>query len=313
MAWTKNRIGQESLGTRTGIGSKRPKFNSVEDRYVRVGNVRTRYRTAGETGHPLVLIHGLGASLESWMYNLQPLAKQHRVFALDLVWFGKSDKPARQVTGEYFANFVVSFMDAIGVRQATLVGNSMGGMIAIKTALRYPNRVTGLVLVNSAGFGPELAWWLRLRSLIPIGEFVRPSIRTARYAARYLVYDPSTLTDDLIQAVLELGLQPNSMEASRRVLQYGVNWRGLRPDALREIRDAAHQLRVPTLIVWGKQDRVIPVTQAEIAHRRISNAQLHIFDHCGHAPMIEKADEFNRLVTQFVRENVLGPDRRIAA
>ncbi len=308
-----NRIFQRSLGTRRERRPKPSKFKPLEDRYVRVGDVRTRYRAAGEAGHPLILIHGLGASLEAWMYNLQPLARHHRVFALDLVWFGKSDKPARQVTGEYFADFIIGFMDAVGIRQATLVGNSMGGMIAVKTALQYPDRVTGLVLANSAGFGQELAWWLRLRTLFSFPELVRPPLSVARYAARHLVYDPRTLTDDLIQAVLDLEVQPGSLEAARRVLKYGVNWRGLRPDALHEIRDAARALRVPTLIVWGKQDRVIPVAHAEIARRHIPDAQLHVFDQCGHAPMIEKADQFNELVARFVREKVIQSGRRLAA
>src|SRR5438093_8197548 len=113
---------------------------STNDRYVRVAEVRTRYRAAGERGPALVLLHGLGASLESWQYNIAPLAQRHRVFAPDVVWFGKTDKPARPVTMDYFAEFTCNFMDAVGVRRAVLIGNSLGGMIATKTALNYPSR-----------------------------------------------------------------------------------------------------------------------------------------------------------------------------
>lgn len=273
------------------------------DQYVQVGEVRTRYRTAGDGDPPLLLIHGLGVALESWQRNLEVLARQHRVFALDVVWFGKSDKPAREVTSDYFAEFIAGFMDAVGVRRAVLVGNSMGGMIAVKTALQYPDRVAGLVLVASAGFGPELAWWLRLRTVLAI-PILRPSARTFRYALRQLVYDPRVVTDEMLQVYVEMANQPGGWAAYSRVLKSGANWQGLKPAVLNEIRDKAHAIRVPTLVIWGQQDRVVPVAHAEIARQRIPNARVHIFDRCGHAPMIEKADEFNTLVSGFVKGQV---------
>jgi pimeloyl-ACP methyl ester carboxylesterase len=277
------------------------------DQYVRVGDIRTRYRTAGEGEPAILLIHGLGASLESWDGNLEALAEGHRTAALDLVWFGKSDKPAREVTRAYFADFIAGFMDAIGVSSAVLVGNSMGGMIAVMTALQYPDRVAGLVLVSSAGFGRELAWWLRLRSTLPLGQIVRPSMNLYRNAVRQLVYDPSIVNDELVQVFLEMAREPGASEANRRVLRTGVDWRGVKPIVLDEIRDAARAIHAPTLIIWGRQDRVVPVAHAEIARQHIPHARLHIFDRCGHAPMIEKADEFNRLVSEFVAEHVIQP------
>lgn len=274
------------------------------DQYVRVGDVKTRYRTAGEGEPALLFIHGLGASLETWEWNLDALAQEHRAVALDVVWFGKSDKPSRQVTRDYFGDFIAGFMDAIGVSSAVLVGNSMGGMIAVMTAMQHPDRVAGLVLVSSAGFGSDLAWWLRLRSALPVGKFFRPSIGMYRYAVRQLVYDPAVVTDDLVQIFVDMANEPGALDASRRVLRSGVDWRGLRPIVLTEVREAARAIRVPTLIVWGKQDRVVPVAQAEIAARHIPDARLHIFERCGHAPMIEKADEFNELVARFVAADV---------
>jgi pimeloyl-ACP methyl ester carboxylesterase len=276
----------------------------MDDQYVQVGDVKTRYRAAGEGEPAILLIHGLGASLESWYCNIHVLARGHRTVALDVVWFGKSDKPERQVTRDYFADFIAGFMDAIGVSSAVLVGNSMGGMIAVMTALQHPNRVAGLVLVSSAGFGPELAWWLRLRSALPVGRILRPSFGMYRSAVRQLVYDPGIVADDLVQVFVDMANQPGALEANRRVLQSGVDWRGLKPRVLEEIREAARAIRVPTLIVWGKQDRVVPVAHAEIARQHIPNARLHLFDRCGHAPMIEKADEFNKMVSEFVAEHV---------
>ena len=277
---------------------------AAPDLYVQVGDVRTRYRVAGEGDPPLVLIHGMSASLESWQCNMDALARRHRTIALDVVWFGKSDKPAREVSGDYLAGFMTGFMDAVGVRRAVLVGNSMGGMIAVKTALQYPDRVAGLVLVSSAGFGPELTWWLRLRAVLPIAKILRPSLPMYRYAVRGLVHDPRVVPDDMIEAFVEMANQPDASDAHRRVLRYGVDWRGLKPDALKEVRDAAQAIRVPTLIIWGKQDRVVPVAHAEIARQAIPDARLHLFDRCGHMPMVEKPDEFNVLVNEFVASHI---------
>ena len=213
-----------------------------EDRYLRVGNLRTRYRAAGEAGPPLILIHGLGASLESWHLNLEALGRHHRVFAPDLVWFGKSDKPAREVTSDFFAEFIVRFMDAVGVLRATLVGNSMGGMVAVKTALEYPQRVKGLVLVSPAGFGRELAWWLRLRTLVTPDRYLHHTLSSARYVSRFLVHDPTVLTDAFLQMTLDIAGQPGGSEAYGRVLRFGADWRGLKAALLREVRAAAHYL-----------------------------------------------------------------------
>jgi pimeloyl-ACP methyl ester carboxylesterase len=287
------------------IAENRPGPKSTHDQFVEVGDVRTRYRSAGEGKPALILIHGFGVSLECWQFNLEVLGKQFRTVAPDVVWFGKSDKPAREVTGDYFAEFISGFMDAIGVPRAVLVGNSMGGMIAVKTALQYPGRVSGLVLVSSAGFGPELAWWLRLRSVVPITKLLRPSTGTYRFAVRRLVYAPSVVTEDLVNVFVEMARQPGALDAHHRVLRYGADWRGLRPAAVKEIRDQAHAIRIPTLIVWGKQDRVVPVKHAEIARQCIPDARVHIFDQCGHAPMLEKADEFNKLVAEFVANQVV--------
>jgi pimeloyl-ACP methyl ester carboxylesterase len=290
-----------------GIEENNQEDRSKLDQYVQVGGIRTRYRIAGSGEPAILLIHGLGVSLEAWECNLDALARGHRAVALDVVGFGKTDKPVHQVTRDYFADFIAGFMDAIGVSNVVLVGNSMGGMIAIMTALKYPDRVAGLVLVNSAGFGRELAWWLRLRSTLPLTEIVRPSMRLYRNAVRQLVCDPRVVNDELIRVFLEMAREPGAADASRRVLKSGVDWRGVKPMVLDQVREAARAIRAPTLIIWGNQDRVLPVEHARTAQQQMPHARLHLFDQCGHVPMIEKADEFNQLVSEFISEHVLQP------
>src|SRR6476659_2121002 len=132
----------------------------MQEYYTMVNGWRTRYVCAGEQGPAIILLHGLGASLESWYFNIDPLGEDTRVFAPDILYFGKSAKPERTPEHMDFVDFTMHFMDTFGLDRAVLVGNSMGGAIAAKAAMLHPDRIPGLVLVNSAGFGRELAWWL---------------------------------------------------------------------------------------------------------------------------------------------------------
>jgi 4,5:9,10-diseco-3-hydroxy-5,9,17-trioxoandrosta-1(10),2-diene-4-oate hydrolase len=168
--------------------------------------------------------------------------------------------------------------------------------------MMHPERVTSLVLVNAAGFGPELAWWLRLRSLINMRPNGKPAPWPVRIGLKRIFEDPTRIPADLIERLIEVDLDREGQSAARRVLSIGVDWRGIKPLLLKEIRDAADQIRVPTLIVWGKQDRVVPVKHAAVAHARIPQARLHLFDNCGHTPQLEFPDKFNSLVRDFVRE-----------
>lgn len=275
----------------------------MNEQYIDVNGWRTRYVNAGESGPALVLLHGLGASLESWLLNVEALGKHFRVFALDLFYFGKSAKPSFDPTHADFIRFGLGFMDALNLPRASLIGNSMGGAIAARMALDAPERVAQLVLVDPAGFGRELAWWLRVRSLIDIRPGGTPRPWMVRYGLSHVFYKPERIPADLVQRILALNQTPGIYEAYRRVIRVGVDWRGLKPTLLQEIRDCAHQIRMPTLIVWGKQDRVLPVKQLEVAREKIPHARTYIFDECGHAPQMEYPEAFNALVREFVSEN----------
>jgi 4,5:9,10-diseco-3-hydroxy-5,9,17-trioxoandrosta-1(10),2-diene-4-oate hydrolase len=276
----------------------------MKQAFISVNGWDTRYAHAGERGPALILLHGLGATLESWWCSIDPLGANFRVYAPDILYFGKSAKPDHTPTQADFVEFTNGFMHALGLEHAVLVGNSMGGMIAAKTAILYPDRVDALILVNSAGFGPEVAWWLRLRSMVDLRPRGTPAPWMVRLGLRAIFQDPNRVPDEVLNVLVEASANPEHQVATRRVLGVGVNWRGLKPGVLAEIRDTADQIRVPTLIIWGKQDRVVPVKQAKVAHEKIPQARLHVFEDCGHAPQLEYPDDFNTLVRDFVREKV---------
>lgn len=274
----------------------------MNEHYIDVNGWRTRYVEAGKRGPALILLHGLGASLESWYPNVDPLGENFRVFAPDIVYFGKSAKPERDPQHADFVEFTARFMDKLGIERAVLIGNSMGGAIAVRTAIEHPGRVAGLVLVNSAGFGRELAWWLRMRTLIDLRPAGTPPPWLARLGLRAIFHEPSRVSDELLEILIRVEQDVESLRTARRVLNIGVDWRGLKPEMLEQVRDAADKITVPTTIVWGKQDRVVPVRHAFEARRRIPQARLHLFESCGHTPQLEHPAPFNALVRDFANE-----------
>lgn len=272
----------------------------MDEKYIDVNGWRTRYVSTGTQGPALVFLHGLGASLDSWSLNVNPLGETFRVFAPDMIYFGKSAKPKHPPTQTEFTSFVLGFMDVLGLARASLVGNSMGGAVATRTAITAPERVARLILVDPAGFGRELVWWLRLRTMVDFRSRGKPSPRMLRMGLRQVFYNPDCVPPKLIETMVALNEEPDLFESYRRVLRVGVDWRGLKDQILSEVRDESHRIRVPTLLVWGKQDHVVPVKQMAVAQQKIPHAQTHVFDECGHAPQIEHAEQFNALVRDFV-------------
>jgi 4,5:9,10-diseco-3-hydroxy-5,9,17-trioxoandrosta-1(10),2-diene-4-oate hydrolase len=272
-----------------------------EDQYVDVGEVRTRYWTLGDEGPPLVLIHGIGASMESWAANVHPLAKTHRVYALDLVGFGSSDKPTAPYTLSFLAQFVGDFMESQDIARASIIGHSLGGGVALKLALEHAEKVDQLVLVSSAGLGREGHIFFRLGSLPLVGEYLtHPNReRTAQFLEE-MFHDPEMVTEELVDLHYDLMSRPGAQEAYLSTLRSIATVFGTRRTVLRSVVDNLDQIAAPTLVVWGEQDEILPVAHAHVAAEAIPNARLHIFQKCGHFVPMEKAEAFNVLVSQFL-------------
>jgi 4,5:9,10-diseco-3-hydroxy-5,9,17-trioxoandrosta-1(10),2-diene-4-oate hydrolase len=272
-----------------------------DDKYVDVGEVRTRYWTLGNEGPPLVLIHGIGASMESWAANIRPLAKTHRVYALDLVGFGSSGKPTAPYTLSFLAQFVADFMRGQDIAQASIIGHSLGGGVALKLAIEHAEKVDRLVLVGSAGLGREGHIFFRLGSLPLVGEYLtRPSReRTAQFLEE-MVYDPGMVTEELVDLHYDLMSRPGAQEAYLSTVRSIATVFGTRRAVLRSIVDNLDRITAPTLVVWGEQDEILPVAHAHVAAEAIPNARLHIFQECGHFVQMEKVEAFNALVSQFL-------------
>ena len=273
------------------------------DRFVEVDGVTTRYWAEG-TGSPVVLVHGFGASVEIWSAVITALAPRHRVFALDLLGAGRTGKPKTAALGPRdLADFVLSFMDALGIDRAALVGHSMGGGVALELTLGRPERVHPLVLIATTGLGRDLMPSLRLATLPVLGRLMtRPTPSIAGNFLRKCVCDESVVTDELVGGFAEMGRLPGSQDAMLRQLRTAATAGGWRQAIYEPVVERLPSVETPTLLVWGRQDRIVPFAHSQVALSRIPNARLHAFDPCGHLVQLERPGEFEAVLLQFLDE-----------
>jgi 4,5:9,10-diseco-3-hydroxy-5,9,17-trioxoandrosta-1(10),2-diene-4-oate hydrolase len=275
------------------------------ERYVEVNGLRARFLSAGEAGPPVVLIHGLGASAEIWSANVGALAERHRVFVPDLPGFGLTEMPPGMgYTPEVYSLHLRDFMTALGLGRASLVGHSLGGGVALRALIDDPSRVEKIVLVSSAGLGRDVSLPLRIAS-VPFFDrvFFKPSLAVFTRFLHRLVYDPAVITPEFARMYYEMFFQPGSIRAFTSILRNIATLRGARPGVLQPVQESLGTITVPAFILWGRQDRILPVSQGIEAAGRIPGARLHIFEHCGHMPNIEHPDEFNRLILEFLLQD----------
>jgi pyruvate dehydrogenase E2 component (dihydrolipoamide acetyltransferase) len=256
---------------------------------VEAAGLRLRYLALGEgDGVPAVLLHGFGADLNTWMFTQPALAEARRVIALDLPGHGGSTKQVDDPDPESLAATIGQALDVLGIKRAHLVGHSMGGGIAISFALRQPERVATLSLIASASLGPEIN-----------GAFIEGFVRAARRreateALNLLVHDSALVSRTMVEDVLRykrLDGVPAALAAIAEEWFPAGRQNSVRPDVV-----AA--LKFPVQIIWGREDRIIPVAHAEALASRLP---VHILDQAGHLPHMEKAGEVNRLINRLIQ------------
>lgn len=278
--------------------------NKAEDKYVTVGKIKTRYWSHGNKGNKVLLIHGIGGSVETdWTYNFKALAARNQIYGLDLVGFGLTDKPKFSYSLEGAAKFIEGFMEALEMDRASLVGVSLGGGIAMQCAIQLPDRVDKLVLVDCVGLGREIHSVFKVLSIPLLGELLlQPSLKSSERTWKTIVYDTSIVTDETITRDYELSKLPGFKKAFLKTVRSGCGVRGLHSRIYNTLLHGLSSRKGPTLIVWGKQDPILPVAHAYVARDKIPFSQLHIFDNCGHYPQYEHPKEFNEIVNDFLSE-----------
>jgi pimeloyl-ACP methyl ester carboxylesterase len=287
-------------------------FPSFESCTVSIEGVAVHCLVGGG-GAPLVLVHGLGSSAGvEFYYNLEALAAQHRVYAVDLPGFGKSDKPSIAYTIEFFVRILRDFLDAQHLERVALMGVSLGGRIALGFALEQPARVSRLILVDALGMGPPrrvLVYSVLLAR--GVGELAlsgtaralrRMNPRLIRRLWGWYLARPGSiehiLSDDRIATHREMLGTPAYRAAYLSALRSVAGMPRMRDGV--DVEGRLGSLTMPTLLIWGGHDHIFPPSHAQDAARRIPAVTLRIFEESGHTPQMEEPDRFNRLVLEFL-------------
>ncbi len=267
----------------------------VKEQKIEVEGLPTRYLTAGE-GPPLLLLHGVGDNAFDWQWVMPALAHTYQVYALDLPGSGGSAKPLPDYSPAFFARFATAFLDALGVERAAVVGNSLGGLVGLRLALSGPERVAALGLVSSGGLGREVTYALRSLALPGFGKLVavawgkrRPgALQRALGRSALLFARPWRVPREWIKEQYRLARLPGFLEAQLATVRAQVGLRGQREVLV----DRLSHLKVPTLVVWGARDRVLPYSQGQEAAARLPEGTLELVPDCGHAPHVEQPERF---------------------
>jgi pimeloyl-ACP methyl ester carboxylesterase len=261
-----------------------------------INGIKTHLWEGGE-GVPLVLIHGFMGTFCDWRDNIPELARHFAVKAFDLPGFGYSDKPGDfPYTTEGYAGFLKSLLDNLNIGKATLAGNSLGGQIALSVCLKYPEMVSALVLVDPGGY-PGCVKFPLFRLLKPpvLGEALMSltSPLAVRYALGNVLQDKSSINKDVVTYYYNVYRTANARKVPPAVI---------RKVAADEIQITARlkEINCPALIIWGAQDKVIPVRYAHMFNQSISRSRLIVIENAGHLPQLDKPENVNRAIIEFL-------------
>lgn len=272
----------------------------IDDERVKLASVSLRYLHAGSSYKPpLVLLHGIGVTADIWRPNISSLAEAgFSVFAIDAPGFGESDKPLGVYTLDFFSRILNEFINWLGDVPVGLLGNSMGGATALAYALRWPDRVRALILANPFGVGARIPV-----SVGHITQLALPATFTAlfgqvNWAMQRVVgfnfCDPTAIPPELMESMLSRSVQANIVGRVGAILGLARDL-GLPSQRRRFLKCLKALNSIPTLIVWGHDDRLLPASHAHELFAAMPHAQMHIFPQCGHVSPVEKAAEFNML------------------
>ncbi len=266
-------------------------------RNVVIGGDEISYLEAGR-GSPLVLLHGVGHSSTAWLRCFPALARHHRVLAPDLPGHGHSAAPQAHFDPPFFARFTQAFISTLGLERVDAAGNSLGGLTALLAALDQPAVFRRLVLADPLGFTKPPVPPLDDAVLHIIGLWLSfPRTRAlvrAGYAASF--FDAKKLDEASVDEIAARSMDASRMDAARRTLREAFHY----SKHLVPLHERLSHLEQPTLVIWGKNDPVLPSKDAETARRVLPAPRIEVLERCGHCPHVEQFEAFCALVLDFL-------------
>lgn len=263
---------------------------------VDAGGIRTSYLEAG-SGETVLMLHGSGppgvSGTANWQLNIGPLSRRLHVLAPDIVGFGATERPDDIVYSlRTWTDHVWAFLDAQGIARTAIVGNSLGGRIALQMATDDPERISRMVLMGSPGVGMTPTEGLAaLRAYEPSHEAMRHLLKN------FFAVDPNLITEELVTIRYEASIADGAYEAYRAMF-FDPKHKG--GSELSITAEEVRAIDTPTLLIHGREDKVVPLAVSVTMLDLLPNADLHVFSRCGHWTQIDRADEFSALVATYL-------------
>jgi pimeloyl-ACP methyl ester carboxylesterase len=263
--------------------------------YAEIDGVRMRYEDSGGAGPAVVMLHGFASSLETWDDVVPALAPSFRVVTLDLKGFGYSERPEGDYSPGAEAKLVLGLMDRLGIAQTSVVAHSWGSSVALALALAAPERVTKLALYDAWVYADQLPTFFLWARVAGLGEAMFWLWYAERADERMdlAFYDPANATEDMAEAIDSYMDKPGSVAAALAAV---------RGQQFEELEPRYREIEAPTLLLWGREDRVVPVAVGERLSREVPHSRLVVYPRCGHFPMVEAAAASTAELLSFLQE-----------
>ena len=274
---------------------------NAKGKFIDLDGHSTHYIEKGE-GEVIILLHGFFYDSYLWERNIDVLAEQFKVYALDLWGFGYSTRESLDYCYQLYSDQVLTFMDALGIQKASLAGQSMGGGTAIWFSVQHRQRVNKLILVDAAGVPHGLPLTGKFFSLPRVGEFflgLNSNLIRRKNLADVFIHNKELITDSYFENVTRFHKIKDTTECMLTILR--KQFFHTLSDQLQQLS----QLDVPILIVWGREDKAIPLQKGEEMHKILKGSRFEILDKAGHVPNYDRAEEFNKLSLDFLRQQDL--------
>lgn len=264
-------------------------------KFTNVNGSMIRYLEDGPSDcKTLIFLHGIGASAERWSRVIPTLSREYRVIAPDIIGFGYSDKPVVEYTMDFFIDFFESFLDNLGISEASIIGSSLGGHIATEFAIRFPHMVEKLVLVSPAG--------MMRKSTPTLDRYIMaalyPEYQRVYEVFSEMVYDSNTINQETLMDFVNRMNLPSAKYAFMSTLS-GIRYAP-------RLTGRLSNITAPTLLMWGENDTTIPLAEYAHQYNEIPNMEeLVVIKKCGHIAPIERPATFNRIVLRFLKRTTL--------
>ena len=262
----------------------------MEEKFLQLDGHKIRYLESGDSKNTLVLIHGLGASAERWDNVIPIFAENFRVIVPDLIGFGSSDKPTADYTLEFFSDFLEKFFIISGIKHPTIIGSSLGGQISAEYASSHSQEIEKLILVSPSGVMKQSTPALDAYIMAAL----YPNETSAKNAFELMEGSGKHVEDQIVNGFVERMRLPNAKLAFMSTVL------GLKNST--SIISKLQSISVPTLIIWGVDDPVIPIKHADDFISTIPNCKFHRMDGCGHTPYVQDPHTFVSTVSKFLNE-----------